>query len=309
MRINPALATTAELSIDQIGDGSPVSEAVYWEQYYEMPDHNYEWNNGILEEKPMPDYQNVVLYRWFLALLEAFLYSQPVAKLVNLEMGFRLKLPHKTTIRKPDLFIVRNDNPVPLLDNDRSFRGICDLAVESISDETRKGIERDTKVKKGEYELVGVHEYYILDALGTHTTFYRRTPKGNYMPIAPTADGVLRSEVLPGFQFRLEDIKRQPTLFQLAEDPVYQEFVLLEYQAAKERAELERALAAQERIRAEEERMRASEAQAQAAAERIRTEEAQAKAAAERTRAERYAAKLRALGIDPDNLDPDSEDQ
>ncbi len=27
-----------------------ISEAEYWETYYEDPDHHYEWNNGYLEE-------------------------------------------------------------------------------------------------------------------------------------------------------------------------------------------------------------------------------------------------------------------
>jgi len=33
-----------------------VSEAEYWEKYYvnTYDDHQYEWNNGYLEEKPRP---------------------------------------------------------------------------------------------------------------------------------------------------------------------------------------------------------------------------------------------------------------
>ncbi|RLC08431.1 MAG: hypothetical protein DRI57_24040, partial [Deltaproteobacteria bacterium] len=37
------------------GDMSRVSEEEYWETYYEMPDITYEWNNGVLEERPMGD--------------------------------------------------------------------------------------------------------------------------------------------------------------------------------------------------------------------------------------------------------------
>ncbi len=39
-------------------DGLRVSEAEYWQTYYHDPDFTYEWNNGILEEKPMADYQS-----------------------------------------------------------------------------------------------------------------------------------------------------------------------------------------------------------------------------------------------------------
>ncbi|EDN66179.1 hypothetical protein BGP_0528 [Beggiatoa sp. PS] len=47
-------------------DGLAVSETVYWEKYYENPENIYEWNNGILEEKPVSDHLNVLMYLWFL---------------------------------------------------------------------------------------------------------------------------------------------------------------------------------------------------------------------------------------------------
>lgn len=257
-------------------DGLAVTEDVYWARYYEAADVSYEWNNGILEEKPVSDYRNVTIYRWFLMLLHAYLQVNPIAKLLLLETGFRLALPDKTTIRKPDLFLVRNDNPVPMQENDRSFRGICDLCVEILSDSTKAEVERDTVVKKQEYTQIGVKEYYILD-WEERTVFYRHTPAGEYEPIQPDADGVLHSQVLPDFQFRVTDLRTQPSMEEMAEDPVYRHFVLLKFQAVKERAEV-----AEERAEVAEERAEVAEEQA----------------AAEKLRAERYAAKLRDLGIE-----------
>ena len=46
--------------------GLRVSEEDYWTRYCENPDFHYEWNDGILEEKPVADYRNAILYRWFL---------------------------------------------------------------------------------------------------------------------------------------------------------------------------------------------------------------------------------------------------
>lgn len=130
-------------------DGRYVSEELYWQTYYEHPDFNYEWNNGILEEKPMADVRNAAIDRWLLKLLEAYLETYAVAQLVNLEIGFRLALGNKkTTIRKPDLFVVRNDNLVALNPLDRNYRGICDLCIESLSDSTQGEINRDVKTKK-----------------------------------------------------------------------------------------------------------------------------------------------------------------
>jgi hypothetical protein len=42
---------------------------------------------------------------------------------------------------------------------------------------------------------------------------------------------------LPGFQFRIADLYRQPSLIEMAEDPLYSDFILPEYLAEKRRAE------------------------------------------------------------------------
>ncbi len=246
-------------------DGRPVSEAEYWSRYYEDPDFSYEWNSGVLEERPVSDYQNVVMYGWFVKLLEAYLEQRPVAKKVFTDFGFRLAVPGSILIRKPDIGVVLDSNPDGLEKKDRTFSGIFDLCVELISDQTPKDIKRDTVDKKREYGAAGVREYYILDAGGIHTAFYRRDRAGKYRHIPPDKNGVIRSDVLPGFQFRISDLRRQPRLEDMADDEVYRDFVLLRYQAAKQGME----------------------------AERRRAEQAE-------KRAEKLAAKLRALGISPD---------
>lgn len=246
-------------------DGKAVSEAEYWKRYYEHPDFNYEWNNGLLEEKSVSDYQNILMYGWFVKLLEAYLEQRPVAKKVFTDFGFRLMLPGSTVIRKPDIGLLLNSNPEGLEKKDRTFSGIFDLCVELISDQTLKDIKRDTVDKKREYEASGVKEYYILDAEDRYTAFYRRDSTGRYRRILPDKKGLIRSDVLPGFQFRLSDLHRQPLLEDMAEDEVYRGFVLLRYQAAKQRAE-----------------------------------QAEKLAEIQKQRAEKLAEKLRALGFSPD---------
>jgi len=246
-------------------EGKWVSEAEYWATYYEHPDFSYEWNNGYLEAKPMSDYEQYALYKWLVMLLDQFLRIRPIARMIALETGFRLPLPKKTSIRKPDLGVVLHDNPIWLADKDRSYKGIFDLCIESLSDSDRREVERDTVQKRSEYEIIGVREYYILDARQTNLRFYQRTPAGKYIALPPVQGDIIQSTVLPGFQFRLSDLTRQPSLIEMAADEVYQAFILPEYQIEKQRAE-------QERQRAEQERQRA----------------------------ERLAAKLKALGFSPD---------
>lgn len=269
-------------------DGKYVSEEDYFKYFYGFGDVNYEWNNGILEAKPMSDTRKVRMYAWFLSLLREFLKINPIAGYTALEMGFRMEIPDpdirgakKRVIRKPDLGIVLNDNPVPLNDDDRTYAGICDLCIESLSDSTQSEIDRDTKEKLEEYKQAKIKEYYILDDVNDEMHFYRLNDLGNYVEIPSTAQGIIRSQVLKGFQFRIDDLRRQPPLVEMALDPVYRSFVLPEYQEATQRAE-------EERLRAEEERLRAEE-------ERRGREK-------EKSRADRYAELLRKYKIDPDNL-------
>ena len=276
--------------------GRYVSEAEYWARYYDDPDHHYEWNNGQLEEKPVGDYVQYRLYAWFVALLGDFLMVNPIARMIGLEMGFRMALPKKVTIRKPDLGVVLNSNPIPLGDKHRSYKGVFDLCIESISDSSRAETKRDTVTKKLEYAAGGVTEYYILDNNAKEMAFYRLNADGIYVPI-PLQDGVIHSTILPGFQFRPSDLYHMPLPPLLINDPVYQNFAAPFLRAEHLVAEAERQQAEAERQHAETEKQRAE-------TERQRADMERQRAAEQQQRADRYAARLRAMGI---NLDEEEE--
>jgi len=210
--------------------GRYVSEEEYWDKYYVYPDLNYEWNNGYLEEKPVTDLDGSLMYQWFFKLVQNFLEINPVAIMMNLEMGFRLAMLSKTTIRKPDLGIIAENNIIQPEGKDCTFKGVFDICVESLSHADRNAVARDTIIKKREYENIGVKEYYILDAWKEKTVFYKRTERGNYAEIRPVRKDIIRSDVLSGFQFRISDLYKQPSLLSMAEDEVYQKFIMTHYQ-------------------------------------------------------------------------------
>ena len=216
----------------QSEDGLRVSEAVYWEKYYNHGQFNYEWNHGILEKVPVSDYLEYQLYEWFLAILREYLRTHPIGRAIALETGFTIgrNSKGKRAIRKPDLGVVLDNNPEPLGNDDKSYKGTFDLCVESVSTSSRREFERDTIIKKREYANAGVQEYFILDPRKKHQHFYRLVRRGVYRPISPTPDGIIQSHVLPGFQFRLQDLDKRPSLEDMAHDPVYQGFILLDYQ-------------------------------------------------------------------------------
>ena len=267
-------------------DGRAVTEEEYWRDYYLESDIHYEWNNGRLEEKPVSDYGTFLVYAWFTELLRHFLRARPGARMVALEMGFRLALPTGTVIRKPDLGVVRDGNPVPLQPLDASYRGVFDLCIEALSDKDRRGIARDAVTKRAEYEAGGVSEYYILHRESARQVFYARTAAGVYVPIVPAA-GVIGSRVLPGFRFRLGDLLTQPSPEAMRHDPVYAPFVLPDWREAEERA----AAAVQEA-----QAQAHAEAQARAVAEQGMQQAIAAREAAEaaRAQAEDALARLKA---------------
>jgi hypothetical protein len=260
--------------------GKAVSEEVYWAEYYSHPSFSYEWNNGILEVRPMPNVVEWNMYKWFLLLLNEFLRNEPIAITMALETAFRMAMPAGVAIRKPDLGVILNSNHIPLERDDRSYHGIFDICIESLSDGSQEDIDRDVIVKRNQYEIAGVREYFILDDGDTYMAFYYRTPQGFFAPIPPLPGGIIRSTVLPGFQFRMADLHRQPALVELVDDPIYQPFIMPEYQAA--------------RVRVQQESQRAQQ-------ESQRAQQAEAAFFAEQQRSAQMAARLRSLGVSVDD--------
>ena len=201
-------------------------------------------------------------------------------------------------IRRPDLGVVRHDNPVPLELDDKTYSGIFDLCIESLSDSTKENIERDTVDKKWEYENAGVKEYYILDAKNKHTAFFRLNARGVYIPIKPTKDGIIKSKVLAGFQFRQTDLYQKTSTDKMMKDVVYKGFIEVGQQKeAKARRKAEAKALEEKQARLEETKER-RKAEAKALEEKqARLEEAKARQAAEAARqtAEAEIARLKAL--------------
>ena len=218
--------------------GRHVTKEEYWARWYESPypdiDVSYEWNNGILEANPPSNGPQIRQYRWFNLLLDCYLQSNPIAELINLETGVSITVVDATepsgkweVVFKPDIGVILNDNPAPWGAIDlRAFEGVCDMIVEEISDSTLAEVRRDTEEKKRGNALAGVKEYSILDPADRYMRFYRLTPDRRYQDIQPDAAGVIRSQVLPGFQFRRQDILKLPDLAELALDEIYAKYVI-----------------------------------------------------------------------------------
>ena len=257
----------------------------------------------------MSDLRGCRTHRWLCKILDCYFTIFPVGTPVSLEIGFRLELPGETCVRVPDIGIVMNDNPVAIKEADRSYKGVFNLCVESLSHSEKKHITRDTDDKKKEYEGGGVREYYILDARGIETAFYRLDKRGKYRKIRPGKGDIIRSAVLPGFQFRISDLYTRPSLEEMAEDEVYNKYVFPSHKKVKQRAELEkkRAELAENLLSLEKKQVEKTEKQLtlekkRAEQEKQRAEQAENLLDSEKQRAERLAEKLRSLGISPEEI-------
>ncbi len=211
-------------------EGRRVSLEEYWEHWYEHPDFNYEWNNGILEGKAVPTADQTKLYRWYFNILGAFVDGLNATFAFH-DIGFLLTIPDpkkpgstKRVVRKPDQAVILPSNPVQWVGKERSYKGVFDLVVEVISDSHKRHVTRDTTTKRQEYQDGSVREYHILDAREgdkNEQTFLYATKKGVLRPIKPDKHGVLHSKALQGFRFRLEDLVKQPSIEELLGNPVY----------------------------------------------------------------------------------------
>ncbi|KPA15597.1 protein containing DUF820, partial [Candidatus Magnetomorum sp. HK-1] len=211
-------------------DGLHVSEEEYWLKYYELSDIALEWNNGILEEKPVSDRESYELYSWFLRLITQYFDTFKEGIMIGLEIGFKLVVDNETKIRKPDLAFIHKNNPVQMHPFETSYKGCFDICFEFLSDSNKKAVERDTVVKKHEYEKYGVREYYILDRLGDETAFYYLSSNGRYKELKPNKKGIIKSKVLKNFQFRVDDLYDLPDFKSLTKDRVYSKYVMVDYQ-------------------------------------------------------------------------------
>ncbi|MXZ22696.1 MAG: Uma2 family endonuclease, partial [Caldilineaceae bacterium SB0665_bin_25] len=280
-------------------DGRCVSKEEYWARWYESPypdmDVSYEWNNGRLEAKPLPNHPQIRQYRWFSRLLDCYVQVNPIAKFIDLETGVSMTVLDVgepsgkwEVVYKPDLGVVLNENPAPWGAVElRAFEGVCDMVVEEVSDSTLAEVRRDTEEKRRGYALAGVKEYFILDPADRYMRFYRLTANRRYAQIRPDAAGVIGSQVLPGFQFRRRDLLKLPALEALALDDVYSGYVIPALQVAVTEAEAEAAARreAEQRAAAAEQRAEAEAAARDAAERRAETETAARREAEEQMRA------------------------
>ncbi len=114
--------------------------------------------------------------------------------------------------------------------------------------------------------------------------------RGRYEHMKPDRNDIIRSDVLPGFQFRVSDLCRQPKMMEMGGNEAYPYIMKIHYEVLKKRSmdameAIQEAEASEKTAR--EERKRAKEAKKRAAAEKRRADKAERLLAAEKRRADK----------------------
>ena len=107
-----------------------------------------------------------------------------------------------TDVVQPDLLFVSRERE-HLLSGGENVQGAPDLVVEILSPATA---DRDRGYKRELYGRHGVKEYWLVDPMTETITVHRQ--RGGILAVTHTfsREQTLRSALLPGLEFRLEDV-------------------------------------------------------------------------------------------------------
>ena len=176
-----------------------------YEEFLEWPHENrfVEWVNGrVVPMAPISD-DHMDVMGFLAALLRMWAQDRDLG-IVRTE-PMNMKTGPDLPGRCPDVLFVAKEH----LGRVRKvhIEGPADLAVEVVSPESRS---RDRGEKFSEYEQGGVREYWVIDPERKQAMFYQLGADGTYRPVAPNAQGVYESAVLPGLWLKVDWLWRRP---------------------------------------------------------------------------------------------------
>lgn len=156
-----------------------------------------EWVDGqvIMASPASEPHQTIVDF--LVQVLGIYAIQRKLGRLIS--APFQMKLTTTRSGREPDVIFIAQENLGRL--KHTYLDGPADLAIEVVSPESRL---RDRGEKLAEYEMAGVREYWILDPEQQRTDFFVLSTDGRYERRRADAQGIHRTEVVPGFWLKEE---------------------------------------------------------------------------------------------------------
>jgi len=156
-----------------------------------------EWVDGqVIMTSPASE-PHQALADFFLTVLNIYVQQRKLGRVIS--APFQMKLASARSGREPDLIFIAKENQSRL--KHAYLDGPADLAIEVVSPESRL---RDRGEKLAEYEMGGVREYWLFDREQRRADYYVLAADGRYERKRADAQGIYRSEIIPGFWLKEE---------------------------------------------------------------------------------------------------------
>jgi len=182
---------------------SPQARKMSYAEFLDWADEDTlaEWEDGEVVMSTPASRQHQAISGFLYQLLNTYVEVRRSGAAIL--PPFQMKLVNSG--REPDLIFVANQNLGRL--KETYLDGPADLVVEIISPESEG---RDRGDKFYEYEKAGIPEYWLIDPRRERVEFYQLDARGQYHLIAPSAEGVYRSHILPDFWLRVSWLWQPP---------------------------------------------------------------------------------------------------
>ena len=173
-----------------------------YEDYCRVPEdgNRYEVIDGVLYMSPAPFFRHQRVSGELYLLLARFVKETGIG--LVLYAPFDVVLSEHNVVQ-PDILYVSKERSSIL--TEKNAQGTPDLIVEILSEGNRR---HDEIIKRDVYERFGVMEYWIVDPELESLKIYRLHDCAYREPTLLSTENkdVLKSQLLPGFQCRLEEV-------------------------------------------------------------------------------------------------------
>jgi Uma2 family endonuclease len=176
---------------------------ITYEEFLEWCDEDTlaEWVDGKIVTYSPASRRHQQLAAFLLHITGIFVETKALGTM--LIAPFQMKI--ESTGREPDLLFISKERENLL--KETHLQGPADLVIEIVSLESRL---RDKEEKFAEYEKGGVKEYWLIDPDLKEANFYLQDEQGQFKRQELDALGIYRSQVLLGFQLKVEWLWQDP---------------------------------------------------------------------------------------------------
>jgi Uma2 family endonuclease len=154
-------------------------------------DHKAELISGVMVMAPPPLDIHEKLFAFLFRLLGGYVEEHDLGEVRGSRTGVELA---PDQVYEPDILFVARERLGVI--QRHGLVGAPDLVIEILSASTA-AYDRGDKLRT--YERAGVRELWLIDPYGPAGTEFYQLAEERYLPVAPDAQGILRSAALPGF--------------------------------------------------------------------------------------------------------------